>query len=398
MNVLVILIGATIILGALLVFVLLTSKHTNRTANCILSGLVVLFSYYAFIKILSNTSEILQFPHLIRTYRPVFVLACAGIYFYCKALTTHGFRFSSKDSLHLFPFGMYTLITLPFFFSSPAVKIASLSMQPFTFSWVLERGFFVIVFFSYFGFAYKTIYHHQQYSKHIFSNLDKVKLDWLRNLLLIFGIIWVTALIRFLIAFGKVGYENKFLVPFLLCLTIFFIAGYALKQPEIFSDRWDRLIRENDQQPETSVSTGKNLQQEADRFKQTQKYRYSSLSEQDIANYKDNLIKYLEKEKPYTDPDLKLQNLADHLGIPPYQLSQVINTQLQHNFYDLINSLRIEEAKQRLRDPNKNQTTIIDIAFDVGFNSKSTFNSAFKKFTKMTPTQFRKSRVIKAAS
>jgi AraC-like DNA-binding protein len=122
------------------------------------------------------------------------------------------------------------------------------------------------------------------------------------------------------------------------------------------------------------------------------------LSEQDIARHKDNLISYLEQEKPYTDPDLQLQNLADHLGIPSYQLSQIINTELRQNFYELINSLRIAEAKHRLIDPANQHITILAIAYDIGFNSKSTFNTAFKKYTKMTPSQFKKSEMAKAAS
>jgi len=361
MNFFLILLIATTIQGSLLVFSLLTSKHSNKTANYLLSGLIALFSYYALVKILSNTNEILNYPHLIRTYRPIFVLACPAIYFYCKALTTPDFRFTYIDSLHVVPFGMYTLIMLPFFFSDPATKVASLSLQPFTLSWMIERGFWVIIFLFYFGFSFRTIHYHQQHIKDIFSNLEKVKLDWLRNLLLVFGIIWTMALLRFLTAYGKVGYENKFMVPILLCLTIFLIGWYALRQPEIFSDRWDRLIRENDWKSIPLVSMEKDHHEQTARSKQQPKYEYSNLSERDIAKHKDNLIRYLEQKKPYTDPDLKLQNLSEHLGIPSYQLSQIINTELQRNYYDLINSFRIEEAKQRLIDPQHQHTTILAI-------------------------------------
>ncbi|MCP3900070.1 MAG: AraC family transcriptional regulator [Desulfobacteraceae bacterium] len=386
-----ILLIATITQGVLLVIALLTSKHSYRTPNYLLSGLIILFSYYALVKILGNTNGILQYPHLIRTYRPIFILACPTIYFYCKALTTPDFKFGRIDCLHFFPFGIYTLIMLPFFFSDSAAKIASLSLQPFTTSWVIERCFFVIVFFFYFVLSYRTILHHQKQIKDVFSNLEKVKLDWLKNLLLAFGVIWVTALLRFLTAYGKVGYENKILVPVFLCLTIFVIGVYALRQPEIFSDRWDKLIKNNGQKPVSVASIGENYQEEPIGFKRIPKYEYSSLNEHDIEQYKDKLINYLDQEKPYTDPDLKLQNLADHIGIPSYQLSQIINTELKQNFYDLINSLRISEAKHKLMDPAHQHITILAIAYDVGFNSKSTFNTAFKKYTKMTPSQFKKS-------
>ncbi len=398
MNFFFILLVATIIQGTLLVFALLTSKHIDKTANYLLSVLIVLFSYYALVKILSNTNEILSYPHLIRTYRPIFILVCSVIYFYCKALTTPGFKFTSKDGLHLVPCGVYTLIMLPFFFSEPAIKIASLSLQPFTLSWVIERSFFVLVFFFYVGFSYRTIRNHQQHIQDIFSNLERIKLNWLRNLLLAFGAIWVTALLRFLTAYGKVGYENKFLVPLLLCLTIFLIGWYALRQPEIFSDRWDKLMRENDRSSLHVVSVEKNIQEQTESFKPQPKGKSSGLHERDIARHKENLITYLEREKPYTDNDLKVQDLASHLGIPTYQLSQIINREFHRNFYDLINSYRIEEAQRRLTDPANRHLTILAIAYDVGFNSKSVFNTAFKKYADMTPTKNKKSQLAVAHS
>ncbi len=409
--------------GFLLVFALLTSRHSNKTANYLLSGLIALFSFYALIKILSNTSGIIEYPHLIRTYRPIFILACALVYFYCKALTSPGFRFTWTDTLHLIPFAGYTIIMIPFFFSDPATKIASLSSQPFTLSWTIERSFWVIVFFSYFGFSYKIVLAHQRHIKEFYSNIEKIKLDWLKNLLMAFGVIWMTALFRFLTAYGKVGYENKLLVPVLLCMVIFLIGWHALRQPEIFSDRWDKLIMEDGQSISQSIAQpiAQTKDQEAaintapaappkevpapaslraensqDPVKQPPKYEYSSLSKDDISRHKDSLIKYLEVEKPYIDPDLKLQNLADHLGIPSYQLSQIINTEMKLNFYELINSMRILEAKQRLLDPANQNITIIAIAFDVGFNSKSTFNTAFKKYVNMTPSQYKKSHTSDA--
>ncbi len=381
-------------LGTLLVFSLLTYRHTNKTANYLLSSLIVLFCYYALVKVLSNTSGILDYPHLIRTYRPLFILGCIGIYFYCKALTTQGFRFTTRDSLHLFPFGIYTLAMLPFFFSNSTAKIESLSWQPFTLLWAIERSFWLIVFIFYLSASFKVIKHHQQQIKDTFSTVEKVRLNWLRNLLLMFGVIWVTALLRFLTTYGEVGYENKVAVPILLCVVIFLIAGYALRQPEIFSNRWDNSININKQIPEKVVSIGINHQDDLPRPNQSSKYECSNLNENDIEGYKENLNQYLEQKKPYINADLKLGDLADHLGMPSYQLSQVINIGYQQNFYDLINSLRIIDAKRMLTDSSNQHNKIIGIAYDVGFNSKSTFNAAFKKHTGMTPTQFKNSYMV----
>ena len=73
-------------------------------------------------------------------------------------------------------------------------------------------------------------------------------------------------------------------------------------------------------------------------------------------------------------------------------LSQIINERLNKNFFELVNAHRIKEAKKRLLDPDAEPLTILAIAFEVGFNSKSAFNAAFKKYTRMTPTQFREAQ------
>lgn len=105
--------------------------------------------------------------------------------------------------------------------------------------------------------------------------------------------------------------------------------------------------------------------------------------------YKQQLGNLLENEKIFRDETISLQSLAKKLSIPSYQLSQIINEKFHKNFYDLVNSYRIEEAKKRLLEYGENKPTILEIAFEVGFNSKSAFNRAFKKYTKINPTGFK---------
>jgi AraC-like DNA-binding protein len=324
---------------------------------------------------------------------PVFVLACAVIYFYSKALITPDFRFTHKESLHLVPFGMYTLLLMPFYFSDSEIKLAYLSSQTHTLSWVLEVAFFNVVVLFYIGLSYSIVHRHQRHIKDVFSNLEKIRLDWLRNLLLMFGVIWVTAVLRLMTSHTGVGYEIKILTPLFLCLTIYLIGWFALRQPEILMDLQGEIVRGKEQESMIAASLEEQRPEQPVKFKHRPKYEHSYLTARDIARHKDNLITYLEREKPYTDPDLKLQNLSDHLGIPSYELSQIINTGLNRNFCDLINSFRIEEAKQRLTDPDNQHLTIIAIAYDVGFNSKSAFNTAFKKNTSMTPSQYKQSQI-----
>jgi YesN/AraC family two-component response regulator len=100
----------------------------------------------------------------------------------------------------------------------------------------------------------------------------------------------------------------------------------------------------------------------------------------------------MEKEKLYQEPELTLQQLAGKLEVPNYQVSQAMNEGLKKNFYDLVNGYRVEEAKRLLTDEKNKNFTILSVGFEAGFNSKTTFNTVFKKFTGLTPTAFRETQ------
>jgi AraC-like DNA-binding protein len=97
----------------------------------------------------------------------------------------------------------------------------------------------------------------------------------------------------------------------------------------------------------------------------------------------------MEQDRPFADGNLTIQKLAEKLSVPPNHLSQTINEKLGQTFSDFINSYRVEEAKRRLLDPASKHLSILGIAEEVGFNSKSSFNAVFKKHTNMTPSEFR---------
>jgi len=119
------------------------------------------------------------------------------------------------------------------------------------------------------------------------------------------------------------------------------------------------------------------------------KYKGSSLNQDEVETYIRKLEYFLEIEKIYKDSNLSLKILSGKLIISPRYLSQIINDHLHSNFYELINKYRIGEARILLKDATKKNISILEIGFDVGFSSKSAFNRAFKQFTQMTPTQFR---------
>ena len=121
------------------------------------------------------------------------------------------------------------------------------------------------------------------------------------------------------------------------------------------------------------------------------KYRASGLKYEKKGLLKDKLLDYLDATTPYLNPDLSLKDLAEGMGLPPYQISQLINESLQTNFYDLINQYRISTFKERVINPKYSHMSILGIALDCGFNSKSGFYKVFKKQTGMSPSEYKKS-------
>jgi AraC-like DNA-binding protein len=121
-----------------------------------------------------------------------------------------------------------------------------------------------------------------------------------------------------------------------------------------------------------------------------EKYKTSSLSTEQIKAILPKLTALLEENKRFLDPNLTLITLASELHIHPNHLSRIINEHFKMGYNDFVNRYRIEEIKRRFADPEWKDKTILEIMYETGFYSKSVFNTAFKKFTRMTPTQYRK--------
>lgn len=192
---------------------------------------------------------------------------------------------------------------------------------------------------------------------------NKKSLGWLPLFIYGCSVIWLTKLL-FFIVWDISGYYRgcneiinlHFLVVFLLFNTFLY---FLLIKPQIFTP--------------------------------IEKYKYSILSDTAKQKYIKMLISLMEKEKAYRNPLISLNLLAKQLSIPSRHLSQLINETLNISFYDFINWYRIQDCVKYLSDSDNSQKTILEIAYEVGFNSKSTFNSSFTKFVGVTPKEFRKS-------
>ena len=108
------------------------------------------------------------------------------------------------------------------------------------------------------------------------------------------------------------------------------------------------------------------------------------------------LKSHMETEKPFLDDSLSIYDLASQVGMPARDLSILINHKLNRHFFDFVNGYRIELAKEMLGDPARKKLTVLEILYHVGFNSKSSFNTVFRKQTGLTPTEYRNRELRKA--
>jgi AraC-like DNA-binding protein len=199
--------------------------------------------------------------------------------------------------------------------------------------------------------------------------LEQISLRWLRNLTVGFSSFVLLTLLYVL--WLQLGFPYSRTVDALVLIAMasqIYLIGYmTLRQPEIFSG--------------------------ALAIKNSPKYEKSTLTPARAEIYLNKLLQLMETEKLFTNSDLKLQDLADKLSLSPHHLSQIINERRGQNFFDFLNQYRIAEAKKYLTAPEKQNYTILSIALEVGFNNKASFNTAFKKYTGMTPSQFRDAEV-----
>ena len=349
---------------------LFTHNKGNRRNNGLLGLVFLLFalSLGDFALRISGIEFRLQAMHLIDD--GFFFLYGPMIYFYVRRIVYRDLHWKAKDLLHLIPFLGYCLYLIyllvmlnPEEQRQLTQKIVNASLP----AWVYLGGLSVYVYtLIYLWLANRTINTYRSVIKNKFSTLDKINLNWLKFILQSFAVITVVAMIHNVIpALGNLIFLYNSLI-LLLIITFFFINRVlvkALHQPEIFAGIELKEARE--------------------------KYTGSKLKHDELERYFSHLLSILETEKLYLDPDLSLQTLARHMQISSKDLSQVINQRSGKNFFDFINSYRCEEAKNLMRTSDP-KVTILEILYEAGFNSKSSFNKEFKKLSGTTPTEYRK--------
>lgn len=242
---------------------------------------------------------------------------------------------------------------------------------------------FSLYVFTYCFLAYKKISKHENTIRLLNSDFENLDLKWLKNIVI--GVVFITFFWIVDILFG-ISEENKVfdIVSSLVYFSgILYIVYYWQKQKEIFpyslkdKEEIETII------VETSLPEAK---------------RKQLLTNEELEEQKNRLLQLMDAEKPFLDFELSLVKLASSMNISTHILSYIINNGFDENFYQFINRYRIEEAKKLMANSEMDRLSLLGIGFAVGFNSKTVFNTTFKKVTGNTPSEYKKQITQKIGS
>jgi len=382
-----------LLLGVLQGFFLSTlffTKYNNHTANKYLAFLILFFSIFVFNYFFSNIEYIIEnYPHAIMVFSGLPFLFGPLHLIYIGELTDSRSKFDKFHWLHFVPFILYKIFYLQVFFI-PAHELTNIIRQ--VDQLILPKHIVTSnVSVAILGIFYmlKAIGVFKRFSEKIqytFSSLDKINLKWLRFFTYVALFVWLIVFVEsgLMLLDRNIEFLSP-LVPLLTALFVYSIGYIGMYKTEIFvqSNISDNILE------------AKNLVLELDEIKNKtisngNKYKKSGLTEEKAEEYLQRLKALMEKDQLFTNPEITLRDIAEKLGTSTHNISEVINTKLNQNFFDFINNYRVEKVKKDLLDKTKNHLTLFGIANEAGFNSKSGFNAIFKRYTGKTPSEYRR--------
>lgn len=352
----------------LLILFILTVKTKKKLSNYLFAFFLTLVALDIcgwFINTILNTPKCLVLFRSNLTF-----LQLPLFYLYILSVCFSDFRLKRRHLLHAIPFLIVNIILIPNFYAADLDAqfeflenaTAQIEIQSIHLFIHIQVAFYFILIFLTLN-RFKKLYR-QNYT----SSGTKI-FTWLFQISIIFLMFHIIALFKNVFKFSSSLDVFNTLQTLAGLFVLGIICWYVLKalnHPELFRGIDSKLklitILKTEEGPDEHQS-------------------HTDL---------DKLKSYMIEKEPYLEPTLSLQNLANELEIPSRELSILINTHVGQHFFDFINHYRIEKAKMILRNKDLNQLTVLEILYDVGFNSKSSFNTAFKKHTDVTPTQYRK--------
>jgi AraC-like DNA-binding protein len=352
---------------------LLLSKKNKLLFDKILSFWMFIFGLHLFSYYFYTRELYLDYPHLLGLAIPLPLIHGPLLFLYTGSLMRYFTKWKPKYLIHFLPIIIFNIFFFDFYIPSGQEKIKILK-NLFENSAEIYKIYYPAVLLSGFTYIFLTYLLFRKHRRNILNNFsnsnEKNNLHWLRNLLIGLLIIWLVVL------FGNFMINSSLTdTTIYISVTIFvaFIGFFGLRQGNIFVNFPNSYL-------ETDLI-----------FAGQKRYSKSGLKEERAAEIQHLLVQLMEEKKLFLDENISLPQLASMVNIHPNYLSQVINEKFQKNFYDFINSYRVEEFKNLVTQGKHKKKTFYSLLLDCGFNSKASFNHSFKKKTGITPSEFVKS-------
>lgn len=351
--------------GVFLWIVMLRSNGNNRLSKVLfatLSGALIVANLDYF---LLSSSLYNVWPAAFGVSNGLIFLFGPLLYLYARSLLDRHYAFRWMDGLHFIPYVLGFLMNLELLSLPDEQKL--LFIEEFIAGRVTLSaeliGLFIVqalhfTIYAVLGYRLTSAAKAGDGSEYLVSVTDRLGwLRWLQGMLLAYGVI-VLALMVFSIAMNSIQPIPNYIYTLSLSI-ITFVVGYRL----VLDHRivFPGFVR---------------------------KYSTGGFDMAKASGIKEQLEQLMTEEKPYLDSGLTVQSLADRMEIPRNQLSHAINSLYSKNFSEFVNTYRVEEFIRKFREQESPELNIYGLSLESGFNSKSTFNSAFKKHTGQTPTQY----------
>ena len=353
--------------GVFVVLVLNNKSVRKSRANLFLSILLIALSF-SIAHILFAGTVLNHFSgNVYHLGDPTFFLIAPLLWFYTNELTGQPVKWSWRLILHFLPFLIIIFLSLTLNQTDPGFFLKVFFDQHYRF---INIGFWIAMvaqFSAYQAVTRKKLAGYQAIIQMEVSNKENVDITWIRFFMILFLLINVFFLIALFAAIHLVSanWITK-ATALTFSLSVFALGYKGILQKQLF-DRTQVKASDSVNLPSVEPKESK--------------------SDPGLMH---KVLEYMNEKKPYLDPELTLSSLAKDLTISRSQLSQLINDGAGQNFYDFINKYRVEEVKKLMVDPKMANFNLLGIALEAGFKSKSTFNLIFKRFTGITPTEYRK--------
>jgi AraC-like DNA-binding protein len=348
-----------VFLMVLLSVFLFTVKTKSRKLSNSIFGLYLLFIAFDLTGFFITQTE--NYP-VVQSLKLASSLAQMPLfYLYVLAACYSNFRIRAKHLLHF-------ILFLTFFIVFNITNVSENSLLIYEIAGEIQYVLYIIAIFLVLR-QYKTVYLEN------YANTHNAVYTWLLQITILSCVGHLFVLAKWIFAKSNLQdyilNSNIVISLTVLSITIFFVLK-ALYQPYLFSGVNKHL---------------KPVKAFVDAKQTTTKMENPKVNKKRLEALRELML----QKKPYLDPEITLQKLALQASIPEKELSLLINHHLNKHFFDFINEYRINDAKNMLQDPEQDRLTVLEILYSVGFNSKSSFYTAFKKETNQTPTAYRKS-------